>query len=94
MAIHCRAVKNSLRGTGSQMHGSADPDPDPPRNVMDPQHWFSNTSSNLFAGTQNITYVSCDDYPVPSIKDSSARLSCTVWLKNIVFCVHPFCKPL
>jgi hypothetical protein len=22
------------------MHGSADPDPDPYQNVMDPQHWF------------------------------------------------------
>jgi hypothetical protein len=21
-------------------HGSEDPDPDPPQNVMDPQHWF------------------------------------------------------
>jgi hypothetical protein len=26
-------------GSISQMHGSADPDPDPPQNVMDPQHW-------------------------------------------------------
>jgi hypothetical protein len=24
----------------SQMHGSAELDPDPPQNVMDPQHWF------------------------------------------------------
>jgi hypothetical protein len=23
----------------SQRHGSADPDPDPPQHVMDPQHW-------------------------------------------------------
>ncbi len=23
-----------------QRHGSADPDPDPHQNVMDPQHWF------------------------------------------------------
>ena len=27
-------------GSVSQRHGSADPDPDPPQNVMDPQHWF------------------------------------------------------
>ncbi len=29
-------------GSISQMHGSEDldPDPDPPQNVMDPQHWF------------------------------------------------------
>jgi hypothetical protein len=25
-------------GSISQRHGSADPDPDPPQNVMDPQH--------------------------------------------------------
>jgi hypothetical protein len=28
-------------GSISQRHGSADPDPDPPQNVMDPQHWQS-----------------------------------------------------
>jgi hypothetical protein len=26
-------------GSISQRHGSADPDLDPPQNVMDPQHW-------------------------------------------------------
>jgi hypothetical protein len=26
-------------GSISQRHGSADPDPDPPQNVMDPQHF-------------------------------------------------------
>jgi hypothetical protein len=26
-------------GSISQRHGSADPDPDPPQNVMDPEHW-------------------------------------------------------
>jgi hypothetical protein len=34
-----------LAGSGSgyisQMHGSADPDPDPHQNVLDPQHWLS-----------------------------------------------------
>ncbi len=33
-----------IEGTGSgsisQRHGSADTDPDPHQNVMDPQHWF------------------------------------------------------
>jgi hypothetical protein len=28
-------------GSISQRHGSADPDPDPPQNVMDPQHCFT-----------------------------------------------------
>jgi hypothetical protein len=27
-------------GSVSQRHGSADPDPDPPQNDMDPQHWL------------------------------------------------------
>jgi hypothetical protein len=27
-------------GSISQKHGSADPDPDPHQNGMDPQHWF------------------------------------------------------
>ncbi len=27
-------------GSISQRHGSADPDPDPHQNVMDPQHWY------------------------------------------------------
>jgi hypothetical protein len=30
-------------GSISQRHGSADPDPDPPQNVMDPQHWINHT---------------------------------------------------
>jgi hypothetical protein len=31
-----------IKGSGSisQWHGSADPDPDPHQNVMDPQHWL------------------------------------------------------
>ncbi len=31
-----------IAGSGSigQRNGSADPDPDPPQNVMDSQHWF------------------------------------------------------
>jgi hypothetical protein len=31
-----------IAGSGStvQRHGSADPDPDPHQNGMDPQHWF------------------------------------------------------
>jgi hypothetical protein len=29
-----------IEGSLSQRHGSADPDPDPHQNVMDPQHWW------------------------------------------------------
>jgi hypothetical protein len=34
-----------IEGSGSisQRHGSADPDPDPHQNVMDPQHWSQET---------------------------------------------------
>jgi hypothetical protein len=38
-----------IEGTGSglisQRHGSADPDPDPHQNVMDPQHWLKYLNS-------------------------------------------------
>ncbi len=33
------AGSGSESGSIRQRHGSADPDPDPPQNVMDPQHW-------------------------------------------------------
>ncbi len=33
------AGSGSESGSISQRHGSEDPDPDPPQNVMDPQHW-------------------------------------------------------
>ncbi len=29
-----------LKSDRSQRHGSADPDPDPHQNVMDPEHWL------------------------------------------------------
>jgi hypothetical protein len=32
-------IAGSGSGSTSQRHGSADLDPDPPQNVMDPQHW-------------------------------------------------------
>ncbi len=32
-------MKTEGSGFISQRHGSADPDPDPHQNVMDPQHW-------------------------------------------------------
>ncbi len=33
-------IERSGSGSISQRHGSADPDPDPHQNVMDPQHWI------------------------------------------------------
>jgi len=36
--VFCRHLEGS--GAISQRHGSADPDPDPPQNVTDPQHWL------------------------------------------------------
>jgi hypothetical protein len=40
-----------IAGSGSidQRHGSADPDPDPPQNVMDPHHWLIVFSKAGFA---------------------------------------------
>ena len=45
------AGSGSESGSGfiSQRHGSADPDPDPPQNVMDPQHWSEQMKSCLAA---------------------------------------------
>ncbi len=34
------AGSGSESGSISQRYGSADPDPDPQKNVMDPQHWW------------------------------------------------------
>jgi hypothetical protein len=31
-------------GSISQKHGSEDPVPDPPQNVMDPEHWLTEGS--------------------------------------------------
>ena len=38
MTKNRRIRAGSESGSISQRHGSADPDPDPPQNVMDPQH--------------------------------------------------------
>jgi hypothetical protein len=35
------AGSGSESGSISQRHGTADPDPDPHQNVMDPEHWYS-----------------------------------------------------
>jgi hypothetical protein len=42
------AESGSESGSGSicQWHGSADPDPDPPQNVMDPQHCLYQVITN------------------------------------------------
>ncbi len=38
-------------GSISQRHGSEDPDPELPQNVMDPQHWFHLCSKSvIFSG--------------------------------------------
>jgi hypothetical protein len=34
------AGSGSESGSISQRHGSADPDPDPHQNVIDPEHWI------------------------------------------------------
>jgi hypothetical protein len=44
-------IEGSGSGFISQKHGSEDPDPDPPQNVMDPEHWppVSTTLEQLVA---------------------------------------------
>ncbi len=39
-------MKIAGSGSISQKHGSADPDPDPPQNVMDPEHWLTHTHTH------------------------------------------------
>jgi hypothetical protein len=41
------AGSGSESGSISQRHGSEDPDPDPPQNVMDPQHWLKVSYKNI-----------------------------------------------
>ncbi len=43
-------IEGPESGSISQRHGSADPDPDPHQNVMDPQHWLRDSS--LLLGAQ------------------------------------------
>jgi hypothetical protein len=33
-------IAGSGSGSINKKHGSDDPDPDPPQNVMDPEHWY------------------------------------------------------
>ncbi len=44
-------IKITGSGSGfiSQKHGSADPDPDPPKNVMDPEHWLVEINILLYS---------------------------------------------
>jgi hypothetical protein len=49
-------IEGSESGSGSisQRHGSKDPDPDPPQNVMDPQHWPE--PKEIFSAPQHSLY--------------------------------------
>jgi hypothetical protein len=55
-------IAESRSGSVSQRHGSADPDPDPPQNVMDPQHWLKSLKcfiSNPFFPISGFVHVLC-----------------------------------
>ncbi len=42
----CRGIyRVDWSGSISQSHGSADPDPNPHQNVMDPEHWLAGAST-------------------------------------------------
>ncbi len=46
-------------GSISQRHGSADPDPDPPQNVMDPQHCWTRIQRIQQDGKGDVIKVLC-----------------------------------
>jgi hypothetical protein len=41
-------------GSISQRHGSEDPDPDSPQNVMDPQHWVWHRTAGKYHRVNSI----------------------------------------
>jgi hypothetical protein len=51
----------SASGSISQRHGSADPDPDPPQNVMDLQHWLRGTMPR-----QSVVGENLNKFKIPS----------------------------
>jgi hypothetical protein len=44
-------------GSISQRHGSADPDPDPPQNVMDPEHCLRDGRDSSFTFEIGETFI-------------------------------------
>jgi hypothetical protein len=65
-----------IAGSGfiSQRHGSADPDPDPHQNVIDPQHCTIENSKKIFPGKElrgfspnSYIHVSVSDLNIPLI---------------------------
>jgi hypothetical protein len=44
-------------GSISQKHGSEDPDPDPPQNVMDPEHWSELSWLVVILRKQPLSYI-------------------------------------
>ncbi len=63
-----------LAGSGyiSQRHGSADPDP--PQNVMDPQHWFKSTIFQNKSGFWTSGYGSLFQMRIPIIQLKLVRI--------------------
>ncbi len=70
-----RVGSGSESGSGaiSQRQGSADLDPDPHQNVMDPQHWFvrystfSQSHSLLFLREKNIEMAIFSEFEQPTL---------------------------
>jgi hypothetical protein len=69
------AGSESASGSGSisQRHGSADPypDPDPPQNVMDPQHWYA---LSIFTGKAEVGVLNEPDSAKPTQLSSHTGL--------------------
>ncbi len=76
------AGSGSESGSISQRHGSADPNPDPPQNVMEPQHWWKR--NDLFFKGFVGTVPHCSLF-IPNIIHSFIRIWNPGWLKNPFF---------
>jgi hypothetical protein len=59
-------------GSISQRHGSEKPDPDPPQNVMDPQHCFIGSESK----DEESASVTNDNYFSGPLRDLGGLASC------------------
>jgi hypothetical protein len=71
-------TKKAGSGSISQKHGSADPDPDPPQNVMDPHHCLKEilvANATLFL----------DSYFIYNIDDGKEHIMNTIFLLEVLY---------
>jgi hypothetical protein len=62
-------------GSISQRHGSADPDPDPHQNVMDPQHCLQHSHQSLYFSHPSILATCSSDFnSLPSFRKHNENI--------------------